>query len=46
MDAAYRGGLTWVDGVTRLRFVEDGGRVTELRLEGPSAHYVLKRSDD
>ncbi|KPJ84032.1 MAG: hypothetical protein AMS19_02215 [Gemmatimonas sp. SG8_23] len=45
METLYRGGLTWSEGPTRLRFVEEGGRVTELRFEATSAHYVLKRSE-
>lgn len=43
--AVYRSGLTWADGLTDLRFVEEDGQVIELRYEQTSAHYVLRRAD-
>jgi CubicO group peptidase (beta-lactamase class C family) len=46
MEVTYRGSDVWADGPTQLRFVRQGGDVTELRFEATSAHYVLKRSDD
>jgi CubicO group peptidase (beta-lactamase class C family) len=38
--------LTWGMGATRLWFVREEGRVTELRLDQGSGHYVLKRIEN
>lgn len=46
MQVTYLGDGVWASGRTRLRFVEHGGRVTELRFEATSAHYVLERTQD
>ena len=37
--------LTWGMGTTRVWFLRNEGRVTELRLDQGSGHYVLKRDE-
>ncbi|HSM61758.1 MAG TPA: serine hydrolase domain-containing protein [Longimicrobiales bacterium] len=36
-------GLAWEQGGTRLRFVREGGRITQLRYDHGGGHYVLRR---
>ncbi len=36
-------GLIWQQGGTRLWFVREGGRITQLRVDQGGGHYVLKR---
>jgi len=39
-------GLTWGLGSTRFWFVEEGGRISELRMDQGSGLYVLKREGE
>ncbi len=45
MRPIHVGGLTWESGATRLWFIREGGRVTQLRLDQGGGHYVLRRTD-
>jgi len=36
-------GLTWEQGGTRIWFVREDGRITQLRVDQGGGHYVLKR---
>jgi len=44
MRPVHVGGLTWESGITRLWFVRERGRITELRVDQGSGHYVLRRT--
>lgn len=41
--ARHTGALTWRQGDTRLSFVRDGNRTTELRFDTGGGHFVLRR---
>jgi len=43
MTPTYREGLRWVEGDTWLTFISDSGRITGVRYDDFSAHYVLQR---
>jgi hypothetical protein len=42
----YLGDLTWGLGNTRMRFIKEGNRISELRLDQGSGHYVLARKEE
>lgn len=42
---AYRDGMRWMEGDTRLTFVARDGRISELRYDDFAAHYVLRSVD-
>jgi CubicO group peptidase (beta-lactamase class C family) len=43
MRPAYVGGLMWENGRTRLWFIREDGRITQLRVDHGGGHYVLRR---
>ncbi len=42
-EPVYVGDMTWEEGRTQFRIIREGGRVTQLRVDQISGHYVLGR---
>jgi CubicO group peptidase (beta-lactamase class C family) len=42
-EPVHIGDMTWEDGRTQFHFLREGGRVTQLRVDQISGHYVLLR---
>jgi CubicO group peptidase (beta-lactamase class C family) len=43
-EPVHIGDMTWEDGRTQFRFIRKDGRVTQLRVDQISGHYVLLRN--